>query len=209
MTFINKNIYDYNITMTHFIVNPENGKTVSIFSHEGKRVLGNYLWTLKQSGGTLKRKPRRKYKKCRSCGRRYRQKGGAGADAGGGGGGGSGGGDAPAPPSEDEIALAATAWAANYGYGSRSPRYDKKAQRAEAIKFGKRLMKDYVNREDSDLFSNLDDGGELDEDAVEDGTWEWAYGPLWKTKRACWMILLDGDKLPAGGCGREGCIWCT
>ena len=32
--------------MTNFIINPENGKTVSIFSREGKRVLGNYLWTL-------------------------------------------------------------------------------------------------------------------------------------------------------------------
>ena len=62
--------------MINFIINPENGKTVSIFSREGKRVLGNYLWTLKQMGGTLRRKSRRKHKKCRSFGRRYRQKGG-------------------------------------------------------------------------------------------------------------------------------------
>ena len=52
----------------NFIINPENGKTVSIYSREGKRVLGNYLWTLKQKGGS------RKYKKCRSCGRRYRRR---------------------------------------------------------------------------------------------------------------------------------------
>ena len=61
--------------MTNFIINPENGKTVSIFSREGKRILGNYLYILKQKGGSL-----RKYKKCKSCGRRYRrrqQRGGA------------------------------------------------------------------------------------------------------------------------------------
>ena len=52
--------------MTNFIINPENGKTVSIFSREGKRVLGNYLWHLKQMGGSLRkhrRKHRRKYRK--------------------------------------------------------------------------------------------------------------------------------------------------
>ena len=84
--------------MTNFIVNPENGKTVSIFSREGKRVLGNYLWTLKQMGGSLRssKKHRSKHKKCRSCGRKYRRRrqyGGSGGSGGGGGGGGGGDGD--------------------------------------------------------------------------------------------------------------------
>ena len=59
--------------MTNFIVNPENGKTVSIFSREGKRVLSNYLWTLKQMGGSL-RKSRKKHRKCRSCRRGYKRR---------------------------------------------------------------------------------------------------------------------------------------
>ena len=77
--------------MSDFIINPENGKTLSIFSREGKRVLGNYLWTLKQMGGFRKRRSR----KCRSCGKKYRcrrQYGGAVAEGSSGGGGGSGGG---------------------------------------------------------------------------------------------------------------------
>ena len=48
-------------------------KTVSIFSREGKRVLSNYLWALKQMGGSL-RKSRRKHRKCRSCRRRRRRR---------------------------------------------------------------------------------------------------------------------------------------
>jgi len=68
--------------MTKFIINPENHKTVSIFSREGKRVLGNYLWTLKQMGGSL-RKLRRRHKRCKSCGRR-KQYGGFFAEGSGG-----------------------------------------------------------------------------------------------------------------------------
>jgi len=47
----------------NYIVNPKNGKTVSIFSNEGKRILRNYLLTLKKMGG------RKKNKKCSNCGR--------------------------------------------------------------------------------------------------------------------------------------------
>ena len=43
--------------MTNFIINPENGKIVSIFSQNGKRILNNYLWTLKQRGGSIKPPP--------------------------------------------------------------------------------------------------------------------------------------------------------
>ena len=60
-----------------YILNPINGKYVSIYSIEGKRVLGNYLFHLKKMGGSLRkhrRKHRRRYKKCRSCGRKYLRK---------------------------------------------------------------------------------------------------------------------------------------
>ena len=62
--------------MTNYIINPKNGNTISIFSHEGKHVLRNYLWTLKQNGGY------RKHKRCKSCGKRFmreRQYGGIGS----------------------------------------------------------------------------------------------------------------------------------
>tara|TARA_B100001123_G_scaffold343372_1_gene389940 strand:- start:1450 stop:1845 length:396 start_codon:yes stop_codon:yes gene_type:complete len=40
----------------NFITNPENGHNISIFSKEGRRVLGNYVYVNKQLGGKLTKK---------------------------------------------------------------------------------------------------------------------------------------------------------
>ena len=39
--------------MNNFIINPKNGRKISIFSKRGRRLLKKYLYTLKKYGGDL------------------------------------------------------------------------------------------------------------------------------------------------------------